>query len=71
MIPEAYRKYEPVVTVSCVNFNAAWGDKAANLVKVVSENKGTPKDMNTMKTAFDNIGKAYDACHENYRVKNK
>ncbi|MFH1002692.1 MAG: carbon-nitrogen hydrolase family protein [Chloroflexota bacterium] len=34
MIPEEYRQYQPVVTVSCVNYNAVWGDKAANLAKI-------------------------------------
>lgn len=34
MMPERYRKYEKVVTVSCVNFHTAWGDKAANLAKI-------------------------------------
>ena len=34
MIPEEYQKYEKSVTVSVVNFNPAWGDKAANLEKI-------------------------------------
>ncbi len=34
MIPERYRKYEKTVTVTCVNFHPAWGDKAANLAKM-------------------------------------
>jgi len=35
MIPERYRKYEKTVTVTCVNFHPAWGDKAANLAKTM------------------------------------
>lgn len=34
MIPEAYAKYEPQVTVGCVNYASIWGDKAANLKKI-------------------------------------
>lgn len=34
MIPKEYEKYERVVTVSAVNFNPIWGDKAANLEKM-------------------------------------
>lgn len=34
MIPKEYEKYEKVVTVSAVNFNPVWGDKAANLEKI-------------------------------------
>jgi cytochrome c556 len=45
--------------------------KAANLVKVVSENKNAAKDLNTMKTVLGNIDKACDSCHETYRVKNR
>lgn len=45
--------------------------KAANLLKVLSANKDTAKDMNTMKVALENIGKACDSCHDDYRVKNK
>ena len=36
MIPERYKKYEKLVTVSCVNFQTVWGDKAANLDKIKS-----------------------------------
>lgn len=34
MIPKEYQKYQSIVTVSCVNFNAVWGDKPANLKKI-------------------------------------
>ena len=34
MIPERYQRYENILTVACVNFNTAWGDKATNLKKM-------------------------------------
>lgn len=34
MIPERYQRYEKVVTLACVNFQTAWGDKAANLARM-------------------------------------
>lgn len=34
MIPKEYEKNETTVTVSVVNFNPVWGDKAANLQKI-------------------------------------
>ena len=34
MIPKEYEKNEKTVTVSVVNFNPVWGDKAANLQKI-------------------------------------
>jgi cytochrome c556 len=57
----------PKIWDNLADFNA----KAANLVKVVSENKGVAKDEATMKTVVDNIGKACDSCHDNYQVKNR
>lgn len=68
-MPKTQSDYDasPKIWQNKADFDA----KAANLVKVVSENKGAAKDLNTMKTAFDNIGKACDACHDIYRVKNK
>jgi len=34
MIPEQYKGYEKTVTISCVNFQAIWGDKRANMEKI-------------------------------------
>lgn len=36
MIPSRYERYETSVTVGCVNFAAAWGDKRANLERIGS-----------------------------------
>ncbi len=33
-IPERYQAYDQTVTVGCVNYHTAWGDKAANLEKI-------------------------------------
>jgi cytochrome c556 len=45
--------------------------KLANFVKVVGENRGGAKDLDSLKVVFKNVGTACDACHENYRVKNR
>lgn len=34
MIPEQYQKYEKVVSIACVSFTTAWGNKQANLDKM-------------------------------------
>ena len=44
--------------------------KLAAFVKAADENKNGAKDLDTFKVAFQNVSKACDACHENYRVKN-
>jgi len=44
--------------------------KLAAFVKAAEENKNGAKDLDSMKVAFQNVTKACDACHENYRVKN-
>jgi predicted amidohydrolase len=37
MIPEKYRKYEKTVAVACVNWHGTWGDKVANLEKIMAK----------------------------------
>ena len=34
VIPEQYEKYQKTVSMTCVNFNPVWGNKAANLEKI-------------------------------------
>jgi cytochrome c556 len=43
--------------------------KNANLIKVVSSLRGNVKDLDSLKTAFPEINKACDACHETYRLR--
>lgn len=52
-----------------------WSDKAgfaehiASFAKVVDENKGKIKDLDTLKASLNVIGKQCGGCHETYRVK--
>ena len=34
MVSKRYDKYEKVVSIACVTFSTAWGDKGANLQKI-------------------------------------
>jgi cytochrome c556 len=43
--------------------------KNANLLKVVSSIRGNVKDLDSLKSAFGEINKACDACHETYRLR--
>lgn len=45
--------------------------KAANLAKAIAENRNVPKDLDTLKVAYRNVGASCNACHEVYRVKNR
>jgi cytochrome c556 len=45
--------------------------KAANFVKVANDHQHAAKDLDTLKAAYQNITKACDACHDDYRVRNK
>ena len=53
-----------------------WQDKAgfsehiASFSKVVTEAKGTIKNLDTLKTKLSVIGKQCGGCHETFRVKN-
>jgi cytochrome c556 len=53
-----------------------WDDKAgfdehiASFAKVLSDNKGKIKDIDSLKANFPLIGKQCGGCHETYRVKN-
>ena len=52
-----------------------WSDKAgfaehiASFAKVIDENKGKIKDLDTLKASLTLIGKQCGGCHETYRVK--
>lgn len=37
MIPEKYRNYEKTVAVACINWHGTWGDKIANLGKIMAK----------------------------------
>ena len=43
--------------------------KNADLVKVVTSVRGNVKDLDSLKVAAEQIGKACDACHETYRLR--
>ncbi len=69
VMPATQSDYDasPKIWQSKADFDA----KVANFLKTVSDNRGAAKDLKTLKVAFQNVGKACDACHENYRVKNR
>jgi cytochrome c556 len=52
-----------------------WSDKAgfaehiASFAKVVDENKGKIKDLDTLKVSLPLIGKQCGGCHETFRIK--
>jgi cytochrome c556 len=43
--------------------------KNADLAKVVTSVRGNVKDLDSLKPAAEQIGKACDACHEPYRLR--
>jgi predicted amidohydrolase len=43
---EIYEKYQKAVSITCVNFNPAWGNKAANLEKIKSNIEEAAKQGN-------------------------
>ena len=43
--------------------------KNTNLVQVVTSVRGNVKDLDSLKTAAEQVGKACDACHEPYRLR--
>ena len=43
--------------------------KNANLIQVVTSVRGNVKDLDSLKVAADQVGKACDACHETYRLR--
>jgi len=43
--------------------------KNADLVKVVTSVRGNVKDLDSLKVAAEQVGKACDACHETYRLR--
>ncbi len=43
--------------------------KNANLVQVVTSVRGNVKNLDQLKTAYQQVGKACDACHETYRLR--
>jgi cytochrome c556 len=45
--------------------------KVAAFVKAAADNRDAAKDLDSLKTAYQNVTKACDACHESYRVKNR
>jgi cytochrome c556 len=47
-----------------------WENKPAkNKNLVVTSVRGNVKDLDSLKTAYDQVGKACDACHETYRLR--
>ncbi len=55
--------------------NKIWSDKAgfakhiASFAKVIDENKGKIKDLDTLKASLNLIGDQCGGCHETYRIK--
>ena len=45
--------------------------KLANMIKVIEESRGKAKDVASLKVVVQNLDKACDACHENYRIKTR
>jgi cytochrome c556 len=43
--------------------------KNADLAKVVTSVRGNVKDLDSLKVAAEQVGKACDACHETYRLR--
>jgi cytochrome c556 len=43
--------------------------KNADLVKVISSVRGNTKNLDSLKSAFGEVAKSFDACHEIYRLR--
>jgi cytochrome c556 len=67
-MPEKRSDYDasPKIWENKADFDA----KAAAFVKAVTDNRGTAKNLDTLKVAYQAVGNTCNACHENYRVKN-
>jgi cytochrome c556 len=63
--PEDKYSASPKVWENKSDFEA----KNANLVQVVTSVRGNVKDLDSLKVAADQVGKACDACHEPYRLR--
>ncbi len=63
--PEDKYSASPKVWENRADFEA----KNKNLVAVVTSVRGNAKDLASLKTAADQVGKACDACHETYRLR--
>jgi cytochrome c556 len=63
--PEDKYSASPKVWENKPDFEA----KNKNLVEVVTSVRGNVKDLDSLKTAYDQVGKACDACHETYRLR--
>lgn len=66
MIPKEYEKYERVVTISVVNFNAVWGNKPANLAKIKAT-VTTASQMGSNIIAFPEMALSGYECGEEAR----
>jgi cytochrome c556 len=63
--PEDKYSASPKVWENKADFEA----KNADLAKVVSSVRGNVKNLDTLKSAFADVSKACDACHEPYRLR--
>jgi cytochrome c556 len=63
--PEDKYSASPKVWENKADFEA----KNADLVKVVSSVRGNVKNLDSLKSAYTEVAKACDACHETYRLK--
>jgi cytochrome c556 len=63
--PEDKYSASPKIWENKADFEA----KNADLVKVVTSVRGNVKDLDSLKAAAEQVGKACDACHETYRLR--
>jgi cytochrome c556 len=63
--PEDKYSASPKVWENKADFEA----KNADLVKVVTSVRGNVKNLDSLKSAFADVSKACDACHETYRLR--
>jgi cytochrome c556 len=50
---------------------AGFDAKAANMTKLIADNRGKAKDTESLKAVFQTINQGCDSCHETYRIKNR
>ncbi|MEW6141633.1 MAG: carbon-nitrogen hydrolase family protein [Chloroflexota bacterium] len=70
-IPREYRKYEKSVIVSVVNYRTIWGDKAANLAKIMQTVTFAAARHGSKIIAFPEMALTGYECREDVRIKNR